>query len=111
MNPEAPNLTSKPGGTGTIPEAARVLAEVTVRHLSPRGHAHLHLLLGAKRSFPLRPLRVADGSRSFWISFTRTNGVRRCRSTSPSTNGGMTPARMSHRSSSYRRGSARGRTQ
>ena len=35
-----------------IPDAARVLAEVTVRHLTPRGHAHLHLLLGAKRTFP-----------------------------------------------------------
>lgn len=35
-----------------VPEPARVLAEVTVRHLSPRGHAHLHLLLGAKRTFP-----------------------------------------------------------
>jgi hypothetical protein len=35
-----------------IPEAVRVLAEVTVPHLSPRGHLHLHLLLGAKRAFP-----------------------------------------------------------
>jgi len=36
----------------TIPEAARVLADVTVPHLSQRGHIHLHLLLGSRRTFP-----------------------------------------------------------
>ena len=35
-----------------VPDAARVVVDVTVRHLSPRAHAHLHLLLGAKRTFP-----------------------------------------------------------
>ena len=35
-----------------IPAATRVLAQVTVRNLSERGHLHLHLLLGAKRAFP-----------------------------------------------------------
>jgi hypothetical protein len=45
-----------------VPEAARVLAAVTVPHLSPRGHTHLHLLLGAKRAFP-----GPAGTRRRWL--------------------------------------------